>query len=175
MKKSLVVFLLMILGVAAGCRNGNGQISPNPNSYSCPPSNGTAYTSIGTTTGALTLSDLNPVPGVQYCYIVQATSPNNPPSLPPLVSLPSNTTGPITVTGTVGSTKVRLDWLAPTSGVPPTGYTASRAVAIQTTILAPTLNNGQLAEVQPALPIVDTAKSTYLAIVEPLKLTAKIK
>ena len=127
MKRLSLIFAL----VAIGC---HAQVPPNPTAYTCPASTGTAYTLIGSPT-ALTYTDTHPAAGV-YCYIVQSTIGSQ-------VSVPSNIAGPFTVSG---SNSILLTWNAPTTGPAPTCYAMSRAQAIQSTILAPALVNGQVAE-----------------------------
>lgn len=152
-------FALTIALAAVGCHS---QVPPNPTVYSCPASTGTAYASISTPV-ALTYTDTHPSAGT-YCYIVQST-------IGAQVSVPSNIAGPFT---TSGANSVALNWNAPTSGPAPTGYALSRAAALQTTILAPALVNGQLAEVKPAL-VLPTTKQGIYAMLETPVLRGKVR
>lgn len=144
---------------AVGCHS---QVPPNPTVYSCPVSTGSAYTLVGSPTG-LSYTDSKPAAGV-YCYIAQSTIGTQ-------VSVPSNIAGPFTLSG---SNSTALSWNAPTSGPAPTAYAISRAPAIQSTILAPSLVNGQLAEVKPAMAVPESAKPAYALLTAP-KLTAQVR
>lgn len=150
MKRLLIVTFVLIAGVlfVAGC---HGQIPPNPTAYTCPASSGTIYTPLNQSTPAagLTFTDSKPAAGV-YCYIAQST-------LGTQVSNPSNTAGPLTLSGTNSTS---LTWSAPGSGPVPSGYVISRAPAIASTILAPALGTGTVAKNQ-------TAPQELVAKVEP--------
>jgi hypothetical protein len=141
MKRILLLTAAML--ALAGC-HAVSQVPPNPTVNTCPPSNGSAYSAIsGSTTAPLaatTVTDTKPVAGT-YCYIVQSAIPSTA-----QVSVPSNTAGPYT---TSGSNSVLLTWNAPTSGPTPTGYIILRAPAVSSTLLAPALGNGSVAETNP--------------------------
>ena len=169
MKKTNLL-LSLILGIAVvGC---HAQLPPNPTTYSCPPSSGTAYSALNSSTPAtgLTYNDTHPAAGT-YCYIVQSVIDQT--GQPRGISLPSNIAGPFTLSGT---NTTALTWNAPTTGPTPTGYVMSRAAAISSTLIAPALVNGTVAsDVKPALPSIEGAKPTYLSLAEPLKLKANVR
>ena len=126
MKRIFALAILAILSVAAtGCP---GQIPPNPTTYTCPPSTGTAYTALNqaSPTASLTYS-WTPASGT-YCIVAQSV-------LGSAVSVPSNTAGPVTATGA----PLTASWTAPTTGPAPSGYVISAAPAVQTTLGAPAL------------------------------------
>ena len=151
MKRIAILSTLAL--VAVGC---HGQLPPNPTTFTCPSSTGTAYTLISSPT-ALTVTDTHPAAGTN-CYIAQSTIGTQ-------VSQPSNISGPFTMTG---SNSVILTWTAPTSGPVPTAYAISRAPAVATTLLAPALVNGTLAEVKPALVTPESAKQVYALMQAPV-------
>ena len=151
MKRFALIPLLAL--VAVGCR---GQVPPNPTVATCPASNGSAYVLVSSPT-ALTVTDTHPAAGT-YCYIVQST-------IGAQVSVPSNIAGPLT---TNGSNSVALTWNAPTTGPAPTGYAMSRANAVQSTLIAPALVNGTVAEVKPALVTPDAQKPAYALMDAPV-------
>ena len=150
--KRISVLLSLVL-VAVGCR---GQVPPNPTVSTCPASTGTAYALISSPTG-LTVTDTHPAAGT-YCYIAQST-------IGAQISVPSNIAGPFVLSG---ANSVLLTWNAPTIGPAPNGYAISRAPAIQSTILAPALVNGTVAEVKPALVVPDAARGVYARLEQPV-------
>lgn len=152
-------FAFALALIAAGC---HAQVPPNPTVFTCPASTGSAYALIGSPT-ALTYTDTHPASGT-YCYIVQSTIGGQ-------VSVPSNIAGPFT---TSGSNSVLLTWNAPTTGPAPTGYAMSRAAAVQSTLLAPALVNGQVAEVKPALSLPDSPRPVYALLTAP-ELRGKVR
>jgi hypothetical protein len=151
-----------VLLVAVGCR---AQVPPNPTVFTCPPSSGTAYTPLNQSNQAtgLTYTDTHPAANT-YCYVAQS-------AIGAQVSVPSNIAGPFTVSG---SNSVLLTWLAPTTGPAPTGYAISRAIATQATILAPSLVNGTMASVQPAVKEPDQAQAAYAAL-RPMQLKGAVR
>ncbi len=157
MKKFAVLFAFTL--VAAGCR---GQVTSNPTIFSCLPASDPSYVKIGTATN-LGSTDTHPA-AQSWCYTVQST-------IGPQTSLPSIIAGPF---ATSGSNSVALTWQAPGSGPIPTGYAIWRAPAAQSTILAPVLVNGQLAEVKPALPVPDNARKAYALLERPV-LTGRVR
>ena len=148
-----LVIALVLSSVAVGCHS---QLPPNPTVFSCPAATGAAYASVSSPTG-LSYQDTHPAAGT-YCYIAQST-------IGAQISTPSNIAGPFT---TSGANSVQLTWNAPTTGPAPTAYAISRAPAIQSTILAPTLVNGVLAEVKPALPMPDAQRGVYALLDAPV-------
>lgn len=134
---ALIVALVFL--AAEGCR---AQVPPNPTTYTCPVTTGSAYTPLNAPNGtpSLTYAD-TPTTAGQYCYIAQSViQPGGQ------ASNPSNTTGAFNVTMLTGAKTVNLSWSAPTTGPTPTGYVISRAPAISSTLLAPSLGTGTLAE-----------------------------
>jgi hypothetical protein len=121
----IIALALLLMPLTAGC---HAQVPPNPVTYSCPPSTGTAYAPLNqaSPTAALTYS-WTPVSGV-YCVIVQST-------LGTAVSVPSNTAGPVAAAGDTFT----ASWTPPSTGPTPSGYVVSMAPAVQTTLGAPTL------------------------------------
>lgn len=156
MKRFALIPILAL--VAVGCR---GQVPPNQTVATCPASTGTAYALISSPT-ALTVTDTHPAAGT-YCYIAQST-------IGPQISVPSNIAGPFVLSG---SNSTILTWNAPTTGPAPTGYAISRAPATQSTIIAPALVNGTVAEVKPALATPDAARGVY-ARLEPVLLKGSV-
>jgi hypothetical protein len=156
MKRVYALFTVAL--VAVGCK---AQVPPNPTVSTCPASTGTVYALISSPT-TLTYTDTHPAAG-SYCYIAQSTTGTQ-------VSVPSNIAGPFT---TSGSNSVLLTWQAPTTGPAPTGYAISRAPATQSTIIAPALVNGQLAEVKPALKPNEGAELAYA--IRPMQLKGAVR
>ena len=149
MIKRNAVLAAILLASVVGCK---GQPTPNPIIKTCAPATGN-YVSVGTTlTATLTFND-HPTPG-DWCYVVSATL------LDGHVSAPSNSVL-ATITGSVGSTTVGLKWKVPTTGPTPDGYTVSRAQATTTTLSAPPLDPGTVAQVRPALVTPHTPQLAY--------------
>jgi len=160
MKRIALVSLFAL--VAAGCR---GQVPPNPTVFTCPSTSGTAYTPLNQSSQSTGLAYTDSKPAANtYCYTVQS-------AIGAQVSLPSNVAGPFTVSGT---NSVALTWIAPASGPVPTGYVMSRGLATQSTILAPSLVNGSLASVQPALKPNEQVASFYAAL-RPMQLKGSVR
>lgn len=138
-----IVFFLALAVAAIGCR---AQVPPNPTSYNCPSSSGSNYTPLNPSSPAsgLTYTD-TPTTAGHYCYIAQSviTSTGQ-------ISTPSNTAGPLNITTLTGAKSVALSWNAPTTGPTPDGYVLSRAPAISSTVIAPNLGGGSVAEIQQA-------------------------
>lgn len=149
---------IAFLALAVGC---SGQVPPNPTSYSCPSSSGTAYTPLNQSspTTSLTYTDSKPSAAV-YCYIAQSVAGSQ-------VSVPSNTAGPFTV---ATGQSVQLSWTAPTTGTVPTGYVLSRAPAVSSTINPPALGSGSVAENRP-----EPNPNWNLALAIPLQLKGSRK
>ena len=148
MRKTIRLTALFVLAAAfgwlsVGC---HAQVPPNPTTttYTCPATTGTLYAALNQASPAtgLTYTDSKPAAGT-YCYIAQS-------ELGTAVSLPSNTAGPFT---TSGSNSVDLTWVAPTTGTAPAGYYISRAPATATVVTenAPTLGAGTVAAIEPSL------------------------
>jgi hypothetical protein len=118
-----ILIALLLAPLTAGC-----QVQPNPTTYSCPPSGGTAYAPLNQAnpTAALTYQ-WTPAAGT-YCIVAQSI-------LGSAVSVPSNTAGPVTATGA----PLTASWTAPGTGPAPSGYVVSMAPAVQTTLGSPTL------------------------------------
>lgn len=135
MKKILVAMTIVLASLTA-C---HAQVPPNPTVYSCPSSTGTAYTPINQSspTTSLAYTDTHPAAGA-YCYIVQS-------EIGAQVSLPSNIAGPFTLSG---SNSTSLTWTIPSGSSTPSGYYVSRALATASTLGAPTLGSGTVAQVQ---------------------------
>ena len=137
--KKIFALVCVMTATAIGCHS---QVPPNPTTFTCPSTSGTAYTPLNQSSPStgLTFSE-KPASGT-YCYIAQSVNGS-------VVSVPSNTAGPLTVAS--GQT-ASLSWSAPTTGPTPTGYVISRATASSSTILAPALGQGTVARlVKPAL------------------------
>lgn len=155
--------LAALLLIPAGCR---AQSNSNPTVYSCQPTTGSLYAALNqnSQTTALNYTDTHPPAGV-YCYYAQST-------IGAQISLASNTAGPFTLSGT---NSAQLTWTGPVSGPAPTGYLVSRAPATASTLLAPILGTGNVAEVKPALSAPDDAKPAYALVSDPpLKLRGSV-
>jgi len=134
MKRIYAALAILALGLSVGC---HAQIPSNPSVLTCPASTGTAYMPLNASTPAagLTYSD-NPGVG-NWCYVAQSVLGANS-------SVPSNTTGVLQFASSNHS--IGLSWTAPTTGPAPSGYVISRAAAVLTTLGAPNLGGGTVAE-----------------------------
>lgn len=140
--KRYLALLIVMLAAALGCK---AQIPPNPTVLACPAATGSTYTPVNQSSPATGTTYADTPAAGNWCYIAQ--SQNNT-FTPPLQSVPSNVAGPFTTTANTSSNTVDLSWTAPTTGVAPTGYVISRAPATLTTITAPALGAGTIAEVR---------------------------
>lgn len=152
---------LALLAASAGCR---AQVPPNPTVYTCPTATGLAYTPLNQSSAAtgLTYTDANPAAG-QYCYIAQSTLASTG-----QISGPSNIAGPFDVTT---GKSVDLTWNAPTTGPAPSGYILSRAAATASTLGAPALGTGSVAE--NVMPLEPSSGAKTLALAAPRGLRAR--
>ena len=123
-----LLFAALLVAALAGCRSG-AQVPPNPTTYSCPATTGTAYTAIGP--ASLNLTPTHTPGAGTWCYIAQAVSSA---STPQLVSVPSAPSQPYTATA---GQAVPIAITPATGGITPTGYIVSFAPASSVTILAP--------------------------------------
>lgn len=132
---------LAFLMAAIGCR---AQVPPNPTVFVCQPSTGSAYTPLNAPNGSLSLSQSDtPAAAGQYCYIAEAVIASTG-----QVSIPSNIIGPFNITTLTGAKTVNITITPASSGPAPTGYVISRALAMASTLNAPALGNGSLAQNQ---------------------------
>lgn len=170
MRKIQTLVILFGILVVAGCR---AQVQSNPTITVCPPTtSGNYYVALNATApvSGLTYSDVHPAAG-SYCYVVQSVAGLQ-------TSLPSNIAGPNVLSG---SNSTRLNWNPPAlcavgdaTCVNPTGYMVLRAVAISSTLYAPTAITGTVAEVKPALVMPENKRPVY-SMLEPLRLTGSVQ
>lgn len=156
MKRVMKIALsAVVLLLALGC---NAQVPSNPTVSKCADPSTTTYAPLNQALPAsgLAYTDSKPAAGT-YCYLAQSANGAQ-------VSTASNVAGPFT---TNGANSVALTWDAPTTGVVPTGYILSRAPAITSTILAPNLKSGSVAEVKPALPVIESQEPVYAMVKAP--------
>lgn len=160
-----IVMLLAFAAITVGCK---AQIPPNPTVFTCPAVGTYAALNQATPATGLTYTDTHPAAGT-YCYIAQSVD-----AATGQISVTSNIAGPFTLSG---SNSTLLTWTPPTSGPTPSGYVLSRAAAVSSTLIAPVLGAGSVAQnVTPALPMQETQKPTYLAAIKaPAILTARVR
>lgn len=160
------IAVLILASLAVGCHS---QQQSNPTVNTCKVASGGVYVTlnIAAPSTGLSYTDTHPAAGA-YCYVAQSVV-----STTGQISDPSNIAGPFVLSG---ANSTQLSWTAPASGTAPTGYIISRAPAASSTLLAPSITNGQVAQtVQPALPAPLHAKPKYLASIEAPTLTAVVR
>lgn len=161
MTKKILIAIALFAVSLVGC---HAQPTPKPTVYTCPAPGSYVALNQATPATGLTYTDTHPAAGT-YCYVATSYLASTG-----QLSDPSNVAGPFTVNGT---NSVLLTWNAPTVPPTPSGYILSRIPATQTTLFAPSLVNGNVAEVKPALPLQDAVETAY-APNHPVRLGGKV-